>query len=201
MKMGTKSLLYGAHTWWIHPWFVAIAWWKLYGFPIDPRLWVMFMVHDWGYWGKPNMDGPEGEDHVRTGANIMHWLFDPNPLTDEDMYWEEITDHFDKWGYEALLHSRYYAKKNKMRPSRLCYADKLAIILMPKWMYIPLVWLTGEWIEYRDAHSHETMIGPQCGIVAWYDEMRAYVGDWLYHNKFGQEDTWTKTKPTASSVS
>lgn len=35
MKIGTKSVLYGAHCFIIHPWFVALAWWKLYGFPWD----------------------------------------------------------------------------------------------------------------------------------------------------------------------
>lgn len=64
MKVGTKSLLFGAHNIFIHPFLVFIAWWRLYGFPADPRLWVAFIVHDWGYLGKPNMDGPEGETHV-----------------------------------------------------------------------------------------------------------------------------------------
>src|SRR5258708_5910867 len=76
MTIGTKSILFGAHQFLIHPWFVAAAWWKLYGFPFDPRLWVAFFVHDLGYWGKPNMDGAEGETHVELGANIMSALFD-----------------------------------------------------------------------------------------------------------------------------
>ena len=49
MKVGTKSLLFGAHNIFIHPFLVFIAWWRLYGFPADPRLWVAFIVHDWGY--------------------------------------------------------------------------------------------------------------------------------------------------------
>lgn len=44
--MGTRSILYGAHCWFIHPWFVARAWWKLFGFPVDPRLWLCFWLHD-----------------------------------------------------------------------------------------------------------------------------------------------------------
>lgn len=51
MKTGTKSVLFGAHCFFIHPLFVALAWWKLFGFPWDPRLWVAFFVHDLGYWG------------------------------------------------------------------------------------------------------------------------------------------------------
>ena len=68
MKVGTKSVLFGAHQFLIHPPFVALAWWKLYGFPFDPRLWVAFYVHDIGYLGKPNMDGSEGESHVELGG-------------------------------------------------------------------------------------------------------------------------------------
>ena len=76
MRVGTKSVLFGAHAFWLHPWVVAAAWWKLYGFPWDPRLWVAFFVHDLGYWGKPNMDGPEGERHVEWGAQYMYRWFD-----------------------------------------------------------------------------------------------------------------------------
>ncbi len=31
VKVGTRSLLFGAHQFAIHPWFVAAAWWRLYG--------------------------------------------------------------------------------------------------------------------------------------------------------------------------
>lgn len=48
MKIGTKSLLFGAHQFLIHPFWIAVAWNRLYGFPKDPRLWIAFIVHDWG---------------------------------------------------------------------------------------------------------------------------------------------------------
>ena len=76
MNVGTKSLLFGVHQFALHPILVAMAWWKLYGFPWDPRLWVAFVVHDWGYWGKPNMDGPARDTHPELGASIMAFLFD-----------------------------------------------------------------------------------------------------------------------------
>ncbi|MFP3947126.1 MAG: hypothetical protein ACLFWG_00215 [Longimicrobiales bacterium] len=80
MRVGTRSVLFGVHAFWMHPFFVARAWWKLYGFPWDPRLWVAFFVHDLGYWGKPNMDGPEGERHPELGATLVARWFDPQPL-------------------------------------------------------------------------------------------------------------------------
>ncbi len=87
MRIGTKSVLFGAHAFWIHPWVIAYAWWKLYGWRTvecrntrthpalwKPWLWVVFFVHDLGYLGKPNMDGLEGEAHPWRGANVLYWL-------------------------------------------------------------------------------------------------------------------------------
>jgi hypothetical protein len=130
MKIGTKSLLYGAHQFFLHPWYVARAWSKLYGFPRDPRLWVAFMVHDWGYFGKSNMDGPEGETHVELGARIMGCLFG------------------QAWGDFCRYHSRFYANADGKPYSRLCYADKLSVAIMPRRVYLALAKATGEIREY-----------------------------------------------------
>jgi hypothetical protein len=76
MNIGTKSVLYGAHCAIFHPWFLAVAWWKLYGFPWDVRLWASFWLHDdIGYFSKRDMDGADGETHVELGARIMALLF------------------------------------------------------------------------------------------------------------------------------
>ena len=54
MTIGTRSVLYGAHCAVLHPWFLAVAWSKLYGFPWDVRLWASFCLHDIGYISKPS---------------------------------------------------------------------------------------------------------------------------------------------------
>src|SRR5437870_4037739 len=46
MSIGTKSVLFGAHCFFLHPLFVALAWTRLYGFPRDWRLYLAFFVHD-----------------------------------------------------------------------------------------------------------------------------------------------------------
>lgn len=107
MTVGTKSVLFGAHCFLIHGFFVARGWSTLWGFPWDPRLWAAFFVHDLGYLGCGDMDGREGEEHVHLGAKIMGLLFG------------------DSWADFTLRHSRYWAKKHGVRVSRLCYADKL----------------------------------------------------------------------------
>lgn len=137
MKIGTRSLLFGYHQFLLHPLLVAWSWWRLYGFPWDPRLWVAFLVHDWGYWGKPNMDGGEGEEHPWRGAYIMGWLFDPG-----------FMDEPGDWFYLTLLHSRFYARRMGMPPSRLCWADKRVIAVTPAWLQVALMWPTGELKEY-----------------------------------------------------
>ena len=60
MRVGTKSVLFGAHCFLIHPFFIAAGWLGTRGFPWDFRLWVAFFVHDLGYIGCPNVEGPGG---------------------------------------------------------------------------------------------------------------------------------------------
>lgn len=138
MKTGTKSVLFGYHAFWLHPFFVAEAWRRLYGFPWDPRLWAAFFLHDVGYLGKPNMDGPEGKQHPYAGAALMHFLFDVRP------------DAF-KWHHFCLFHSRSLARAYFAPFSVLCHADKLAFCLYPDWLLKVLYALTGEGKEYMEA--------------------------------------------------
>ena len=210
MKLGTKSVLFGAHTFWLHPWFVALAWWKLYGFPWDPRLWVAFFVHDLGYWGKPNMDGPEGEMHPRWGARLMTRLFDGKPSYDRQRVGGEWFDGWicaydpateedwllGPWGRFTFYHSRYLAKANRTRFSRLCVADKLAIALTPAWLYLPLVHLTGEVREYmgKARERHSDMSIDLRSARTWYAGVQDYCRRWAHEHRDGRVDTWTRSR-------
>jgi len=202
MNIGTKSVLFGAHCFFFHPWFVAAAWWKLYGFPWDPRLWVAFFVHDLGYLGKPNMDGPEGESHVELGARIMGWLFDrPRVLSRDECpsdgefiyrMWNR------KWHDFSLYHSRFYAKKDGRKPSQLCMADKLSIAMTPAWLYLPMVKATGEIREYMALAKSRNSTSDE---RTWYRDVQDYVRRWVQEHKDGREDTWTPShkKPRSDS--
>ncbi len=146
MTLGTKTLLFGVHQFILHPLFVAIAWWRLYGFPWNWRLWLCFIVHDWGYWGCRDLDCDEGRLHPEFGARLVSRLLDRRPYSD----WLTVFhEQWGPWGKFCLLHSRHYAKSADLKPSRLCMADKLAICLMPEWLYLTLAWLTGELAEYQ----------------------------------------------------
>ena len=127
MKIGTKSLLFGAHQFVLHPLFLALAWWKLYGFPPEP------------------------------GGRIMARLFG------------------QEWGDFTRLHSRYYAKREGREPSPLCAADKLVLLVTPRWIYLPSVVATGEAAEYRALYAR--WLGVETVTLdEWYDGLRE---NWL----------------------
>lgn len=200
MQIGTKSVLFGAHCFVFHWLYVAEGWRRLYGFPFDPRLWVAFVVHDLGYIGKPNMDGDEGERHVYLGATIMGQVFDDTRLgTVLDALFGTVRQHNAQswWGFSAY-HSRFIAKQNSMPPSRLCIADKLAITLVPWWIYLPMTRATGELAEYmRGALDKQGKYRDEDRKAdtprIWYADMCQYVRRWVEAHKDGAEDTWTPT--------
>lgn len=205
MKIGTRSVLFGAHCWFIHPWFVALAWWKLYGFPWNPKLWVAFFVHDLGYLGKSDLDGPEGERHVELGARVMSRLFDGNPG-----HFTHVGVNVDPgkcvwigpWGQLCLFHSRFYAKRYAYPFSRLCVADKLAIALTPRWINEPLMRLTGEWQYFEALHADPTSkYGQEDRFEGrdWYDQMVVFCRKWVAEHKDNRPDTWTLAKDAGQS--
>ncbi len=185
MEIGTKSVLFGAHCFLVHPWFVAAAWWKLYGFPWNPRLWFAFFLHDLGYVGSPNMDGPEGEQHTEWAAEIMHILFDQRKSRE--------------WYNFCKYHSRFLSKQHNRSPSRLCFADKLGIAYTPFWLYIPMTTLSGEINEYMELAKPKEGNEPKYAAAnldtsskrKWYKDMQNYAVEYSNAHKDGEEDMWT----------
>lgn len=176
MRIGTRSILFGIHNFVVHPIIVAIAWTKLYGFPFQFPLWAAFVLHDLGYLGKRDMDSREGEKHVEPGSRIMAGLFGK------------------KWGDFCKYHSRFYSKKEGRPPSRLCFADKLAIVTYPKNLYLFLGNLSGEINEYVERSKNGKYKGMHLDVSdvdKWYNEMCTYVVRWIGEHKDGKEDHWT----------
>jgi hypothetical protein len=184
MRVGTKSVLYGAHCFLIHWIAVAISWARLYGFPWDFRLWVAFAVHDLGYWGRNDMDGVDGESHVLLGGRIMGFFFGES--------WQSFT----------VRHSRYWAKRMGLPVSRLCAADKLAFVLMPPWLYLPMTRATGELSEYMQRSAERQAGGEQftpeeSAMLSspdpriWLEGLQSYTRRWVHRHRDGGEDNWT----------
>src|SRR5574343_1645186 len=139
MTIGTKSLLFGVHQIFIHPIFVLLGWSALYGIRDTIRVYgfiwflkllVCIVIHDWGYFGKPNMDGEEGKLHPALSEKIADYLFGK------------------EFGDLTGCHSKSYAKLTGRKPSALCWADKLAFCIQPFWMYNLMAGSTKECDEY-----------------------------------------------------
>lgn len=199
ISVGTKSILFGAHCFFLHPWFVLAAWIKLFGIKsLSLPIFVSFFVHDLGYWGAPNMDGDEGELHPYLGARIMHYLFDKR-----DSRWTIFSKgekfYTSKYWYNfSLFHSRFLAKKNGEHYSKLCVADKYAICLTPSWLYVPMATATGEIKEYMKDFENSNYTSPTFegkrkfdSRYEWHKAVKKYVKTWIDEHKDMKQDTWT----------
>ncbi len=176
MQVGTKSILFGVHNLLVHPALVGFAWWKLYGFPRDRRLWFAFFLHDIGYFGRHSMEGPDGEWHVELGARIMGRLFGV------------------QWADFCRRHSRFYARARGLTISRLCVADKLAFAITPAWLYLPLARASGELWEYIEC-SRDRQIGCEeftaeewvqlnsADVHEWLRGLQSYTYRWVQNNR------------------
>ena len=153
MQTGTKSLLFGVHQIFYHPLSVYLAWLELYGFP-NLKETICIIIHDWGYFGKENMDGPEGETHPEWAAKWAHKYLDSSG----DSRYHDL----------CLYHSRTTAAKHGVEPSKLCWADKLSCRYDPWWLYIARGMLTGEIKEYRYDAARIGEVPITCSHRAWY---------------------------------
>lgn len=152
MNVGTKSLLFGVHQFAWHPITVLLSWRYLYGTPTWREA-VCIFIHDFGYWGSPNMDGAEGTLHPFRGAAIAGYLFGP------------------KYHDLVLGHSRFLAQKRDIPLSRLCWADKLSMDHEWRWWYLLRANLSGELAEYR-ANSEDRRFCPKsAGNRVWHRKL------------------------------
>lgn len=149
MSVGTRSLLFGAHQFLWHPLLVLIAWVKLYGWPRLDEL-VAIFVHDWGYAGAREMEGPGGLRHPELGARLVNRLFG---AACRDL---------------VLYHSRAYAQTVGARPSALCWADKLAFALEPMRFYLWRTRLSGELAEYRAKAATDGLVPATASDQEWF---------------------------------
>lgn len=161
MKIGTKSLLVGAHQFVIHPVTVLAAWIKLYGLP-NWKECVCIFIHDWGYWNCEDMEGVEGRNHPWFAAR---WALDHLDVFIPPCNCHEYYDL-------CLAHSRSYAHDVGIPPSKLCWADKLCVLYDPWWLYLPRVILSGEIHEYRAEATKAGLITPEMSNREWYEWAR-----------------------------
>lgn len=182
MKIGTKSLLFGVHQFLVHPIVVGRAWRALYGKWPDLNEWIAIVVHDLGYWGCPNMDGPEGKLHPGRSSRIAYriarvaWklknLFRPR-VRDEpraDVYYAERCARL------VLFHSREMVKlwqkdypSEGIRVSPLCWPDKYSVCFEWTWFYLLRAKLSGEIHEFRENAVQAGRVPKEASLGDWFE--------------------------------
>lgn len=170
MKRGTLSLLFGVHQFLWHPIVVGRAWRMLYGRWPDRYEWLAIITHDLGYWGLPNMDGPEGVRHPVRSQSLACWA--ARRMAAFQMWRNKIIQPIAsqyvsyrvvETGLLVRHHSRemvridrkelkdgpLYFMADEIHASKLCWPDKLSIVFEPEWFYLFRARLTGELEEFR----------------------------------------------------
>lgn len=157
MRTGTKSLLFGVHQFIWHPVTVYLAWIYLYRSMPSIRETICIIIHDWGYWGKYNMDDADGEKHPELAAKIAGCLLG------------------QKYHDLCLYHSRHYARNKGIEPSKLCWADKYSIMFESWWTYLPRAWISGELREYRKLAADAGFIPISASDRVWFAWVKSYL--------------------------
>lgn len=187
--VGTQSLLWGGHQCILHPLAVALAWRRLYGsWPRHPAIWLAILVHDWGYWGCPNMDGPEGKGHPDLGATLVERAF-PDWVPHEHATPGRLF-YYQSWHTWTACHSRSYARGLGFGqpPSPLQAPDKLATALLPVWLLGTLYALSGEWREYKARWlAHDDPPYPGRVDDGPYAFARQITGEWARFREAGAD--------------
>lgn len=168
IPIGTKSLLFGAHAFYLHPIYAMRAWIHIEGWTLNPAVWLSVFVHDFGYWGCRDIDGEDGKKHPEFGARVMRFL--DCPLCALSL-WGPTIHCSRKWHDFCLYHSRSYSRSKGANPSRLCAPDKLSFKYQIKWLYIFMTELTGELDEYM---THAVQLGEieeGDSSSLWYDKL------------------------------
>ena len=156
MNIGTKTLLFGCHQFLVHPFFVWCAWLKVYHKLPNPKEAICIFIHDWGYWGKIDIDGSEGEYHPRWAAR---WT----------------ARHLGQgWGYFCMYHSKTLANRDRVQESRLCFPDKYGVTMAPIWWMVLAGKLSGETAEYRFAPKYARMHRERFTDYQLYADIRNY---------------------------
>lgn len=144
---GTRSILFGVHQFLWHPWTVARAWRSLYGKWPTFNESVAIFCHDLGYWGKPNMDGPQGQTHPEGGAELA------SKIVYRTMRLRGYGPAYSLYAANhifelSLFHSTHYSQRRSMPTSALYLPDKACVLFDPPWFYLLRARLSGELKEY-----------------------------------------------------
>lgn len=127
---GLQTLLIGIHNPILHGFLVFLAWKKIYHKCPSFKETICILLHDIGYIKEKN---PQNNDdrHPEIGARLCGSLFGLD------------------YQILCLAHSRVYAERLGVPLSRLGYADKYSVLLIPDFLYNVLLHIGGDVAEYH----------------------------------------------------
>lgn len=153
-------MLFGVHQVFLHPVLVTRAWRRVHGrWPSGVAEWVAIVVHDWGYWGCADMDGPEGVKHPIKGAETAWKVL---------RFLRQDRMQQTRAALLVLGHSRSFSPD---RLSMLNAPDKVSIIYEWKWFYLLRAKLSGELAEFVKRSNDQT--GLNRTASEWFDTYKA----------------------------
>lgn len=171
IPIGTKSVLFGVHSMFFHPWNVGYTWRRVYGEWPSLYEWCAVIFHD-NYWGLVNIDGLEGKQHPFGGARIAGAVaYCLARLRGEQNPREIGVEIY----FLSLLHSRSAAKQLRLTPSKLCAPDKLCVLYEYRWLYLLRARMSGEIREFKANALRAGHIRPEATDEEWFDDYRARV--------------------------
>lgn len=184
MTLGTKTILFGVHQFFLHPFLVLIAWVKIYkSFPSWREL-ICIFIHDWGYWGRTNLKDADGDKHPELGAKIAHWLFDRvewETMCGFATNGEQTTTRWPvrstKWQDFILGHSSFYTIRNNITESKLFAPDKYWHCMIPLWFYKVLAIPSGEFRHYRELKHARMVAEEKVTDTEWWSKLQSVCRD------------------------
>ena len=159
MNLGTKTLLFGVHQIAIHPFLVTVAWIKLYKSLPTWREMLCIIIHDWGYWGKPNLKDADGDRHPELGARIAGKMLG------------------SEWSDFILGHSSFYIIRNQIEPSKLMAPDKYWHCIISLWAYKAMAVPTGEFKHYRELKHARQVADQKDSDAVWWANLQQACRD------------------------
>ncbi len=154
MRLGTKTLLFGVHQVILHPILVTVAWMILYRSVPTWREMICILIHDWGYWGRPNLKDADGDRHPEWGAEIAGKLLG------------------SEWCDFILGHSSFYQIRYGVNQSKLFAPDKYWHCVIPLWFYKALSVPTGEFKHYRSLKHARQVADPHESDREWWVKLQ-----------------------------
>lgn len=97
-----------------------------------------------------------------------------------------------RWADFCRRHSRFCARARGLTVSKLCVADKLAFVLTPAWLYLPLARASRELWEYMERSRNRQMGDEHFTDEEWAEVTSTDPRRWLRGHRQSYTHRWVQ---------